>query len=123
MSRAQTLSPAEAAPHVPVEVAARGYWELFWLRFGRDRLAVGSAVYIILLLLFAFAGAPIFRHILGHGPNYIFAYGVNPHTLAPVGPWSHIISPCEWKENPPSKRLTVSAWSAWSHTTVLRWPG
>ena len=29
-----------------------------------------------------------------------------------VGPWSHIISPCEWNENPPSKRETVSSWVA-----------
>ena len=38
----------------------------------------------------AFVGAPISAHILGHGPNDIFADGVDPQTLAPVGPWTHI---------------------------------
>jgi ABC-type dipeptide/oligopeptide/nickel transport system permease subunit len=28
--------------------------------------------------------------ILGHGPNHIFAFGVDQSTLAPVGPWSHV---------------------------------
>jgi peptide/nickel transport system permease protein len=38
----------------------------------------------------AFAGAPIMRHVLGHGPNVIYAFGVEQKTLAPVGPWTHI---------------------------------
>ena len=29
-------------------------------------------------------------HILGHGPNDIFADGVDPQSLTPVGPWTHI---------------------------------
>ncbi len=29
-------------------------------------------------------------HLLGHGPNTIFANGVDQHSLAPVGPWTHI---------------------------------
>ena len=29
-------------------------------------------------------------HVLGHGPNTIFANGVDQHSLAPVGPWTHI---------------------------------
>ena len=30
------------------------------------------------------------KHVLGHGPNTIFANGVDQHSLAPVGPWTHI---------------------------------
>ena len=71
-------------------VKARGYWELVWIRFKRDRLAVASIVFIVFLLLSAFVGAPICRAFLGHGPNDIFPNGVDPNTFAPVGPWTHI---------------------------------
>jgi ABC-type dipeptide/oligopeptide/nickel transport system permease subunit len=91
------IAPNEA---VPTEVAplageaqavkARGYWELVWSRFKRDRLALASIGFILLLLFSAFVLAPIMAHILGHGPNDIFADGVDPHSLAPVGPWTHI---------------------------------
>jgi ABC-type dipeptide/oligopeptide/nickel transport system permease subunit len=90
------LGPGDA---VPVEIApvgaaqavkARGYWELVWSRFRRDRLAVLSVGFIVFLLFSSFVLAPVFAHILGHGPNDIFADGVDPHSLAPVGPWTHI---------------------------------
>ncbi len=72
------------------KVEARGYWELVWTRFKRDRLAVASVGFIIFLLLTAYAGAPLAAHLLHHGPNDIFANGVNQETLTPVGPWTHI---------------------------------
>ena len=78
----------EAGSGQPVK--ARGYWELVWIRFRRDKLALLSFGFLIWLVLMAFIGAPIFKHILGHGPNDIFANGVDPTTLAPVGPWTHI---------------------------------
>jgi peptide/nickel transport system permease protein len=91
------LGPGDA---VPVEIApadgraqavkARGYWELVWSRFRRDRLAVLSVGFIFFLLFSSFVLAPIFAHILGHGPNDIFANGVDQQSLAPVGPWTHI---------------------------------
>jgi ABC-type dipeptide/oligopeptide/nickel transport system permease subunit len=84
--------PAEA-PNIegPVtKVKARGYWELVWIRFRRDRLAMASVMFVIFLLFTAFAGAPIAAHFLGHGPNDIFAYGVNQAKFIPVGPMTHI---------------------------------
>jgi len=71
-------------------VKARGYWELIYVRFKKDRLAVAGMVFIIVLVLVAFIGAPIAKHFLGHGPNEIFANGVDQNTLTPVGPWTHI---------------------------------
>jgi peptide/nickel transport system permease protein len=86
----------------PEEVKARGYWELIWTRFKRDRLAVVSGVFIILLFLVAFAGAPIAAHLLGHGPNDQFPYGVDTTTFTPVGPLSHIsAAPYLITVNPP----------------------
>src|SRR5919205_906107 len=71
-------------------VRARGYWEQVWRRFRRDRVAIGGGLFIIFLFLAAFVGAPIAAKILGHGPNDLFAGGVNPNTLLPVGPWTHV---------------------------------
>jgi len=91
------ITPDDAVPTdaLPVEggqtsVKARGYWELIWIRFRRDKLALVSVGFIVFLLLAAFIGGPIMKHVLGHGPNAIFANGVDQHSLAPVGPWTHI---------------------------------
>ena len=68
-------------------VRARGYWELVWIRFKRDKIAIVSGVFVVLLVLVAFAGAPIAKRALGHGPNAIFigTQAVNAD-LQPAGP-------------------------------------
>jgi peptide/nickel transport system permease protein len=71
-------------------VKARGYWELVWIRFKRDKLAVASIFFVVALFFAAFAGGPIASRLLHHGPNDIFRYGVNQVTLTPVGPFRHI---------------------------------
>jgi peptide/nickel transport system permease protein len=60
------------------EVRARGYWELVWRRFRRDKVAIASGFFIILLILTAFIGAPIARYYSGHGPNDIFTVACCP---------------------------------------------
>jgi ABC-type dipeptide/oligopeptide/nickel transport system permease subunit len=83
--------PVEPVPPDAAQaVIARGYWELVWIRFKRDRLALLSVGFIVFLLLMAFVGGPVASRLLHHGPNHIYAYGVNQTTLAPVGPLSHI---------------------------------
>lgn len=72
----------EASSHVK----ARGYWEGVWLRFRRDKFAIGGGVYIVLLFFFAFVGAPLAAHILGHGPDQPFQGGVDADSFLPVGP-------------------------------------
>jgi peptide/nickel transport system permease protein len=67
-------------------VKARGYWELVWIRFKRDKVAIAGGAFVILLVLAAFIGGPIAAKLLGHGPNQIFAYGVDQGSLLPVGP-------------------------------------
>ena len=75
----------------PTFVRARGYWEQVWLRFRRDRVAIAGGVFIILLILAAFAGGPLAAYLLGHGPNdQFFQGGVDQKTLLPVGPWTHV---------------------------------
>ncbi len=66
---------------------ARGYWEQVWLRFRRDKVAIAGGIFIILLVLVAFVGAPLAEQALGHGPNDIFptpGVGVDMN-LVPVG--------------------------------------
>jgi peptide/nickel transport system permease protein len=82
----------EAAGHLgegTEPVKARSYWEQVWIRFKRDKVAMGSGAFIILLVLTAIFGGPIAQHFLGHGPNDIFYAGVNENLL-PVGPMTHV---------------------------------
>jgi peptide/nickel transport system permease protein len=71
------------------EVKARGYWEQVWRRFSKDKIAIASGLFIVLLFLAAYAGAPLAAKALGHGPNEPYTTaGVDQETLVPVGPWT-----------------------------------
>jgi peptide/nickel transport system permease protein len=72
-----------------IEIKARGYWEQVWIRFRRDKIAIGGGVTIIVLILAASLGAPIARHFLGHGPNDQFYTALTP-LGAPIGPFSRV---------------------------------
>jgi peptide/nickel transport system permease protein len=80
-------SGAELGEHE--DVRARDYWEQVWIRFRKDKVAIGSAVFIVLLVLVCFLGAPIAEKIVGHGPNDLFFDGVDER-LIPKGPLSHV---------------------------------
>jgi peptide/nickel transport system permease protein len=73
------------------EVQARDYWEGVWLRLRRDKLAIAGGVFIILLFIVAFAGAPLAERMLGHGPNepFLVSGGLDADQL-PAGPWTHV---------------------------------
>jgi peptide/nickel transport system permease protein len=73
-------------------VRARGYWELVWRRFRRDKVAIASGIFIIVLILVAFVGAPVAKHFIGHGPDDIFTgtAAVDSVSLLPANPWTHI---------------------------------
>jgi len=83
----------ESGPEMGEEgaVRARGYWEGVWLRLKRDKVAIGSAIFIVFLILSAFVGAPLAKRWLGHGPNDIFI-GSNAITaeLLPAGPMTDV---------------------------------
>ena len=82
-------------------VRARGYWELVWIRFKRDKVAIASIVFIVLLIAIAFGGAPLARHYVGHGPNDIFTgtAAVETLSLLPANPWTHIDNIYTGKKN------------------------
>jgi peptide/nickel transport system permease protein len=71
------------------EIRARGYWELVWRRFRRDKVAILSGIFIIFLIVVAFGGAPIAKHLVGHGPNDLF---LSPPAVdlggLPANPWT-----------------------------------
>jgi peptide/nickel transport system permease protein len=71
------------------QLSPPGQWTLFWRRFKRDKWAFGSLILFALLLLLCFVGEPLFRHLLGHGPNDLF-FGAADDTGHPVPPWTHI---------------------------------
>jgi ABC-type dipeptide/oligopeptide/nickel transport system permease subunit len=78
---------------VASNVKARGYWEQIWLRLRRDKLAIAGGVFIIVMLLVAFVGAPIAARLLGHGPNDQFPGAVDPVSFLPVGPMTRVADP------------------------------
>jgi peptide/nickel transport system permease protein len=83
-------------------VRARGYWELVWIRFKRDKVAIVSGVFIVLLIFVAFAGAPIAKRALGHGPNAIFiGTQAVSDDLQPAGPmtWFDYTDPNNGKKH------------------------
>ncbi len=85
-----TIDVPVAAPAELEDVKARGYWELVWVRFRRDRLALVSFGFVIFLFLAAFVGSPIAAKLLGHGPNTIFLTAVTKVSNVPVPPWTHV---------------------------------
>jgi peptide/nickel transport system permease protein len=70
-------------------VRARGYWEQVWRRFKRDRVAIGSGIFIILLVIIAFPGASFAENRLGHGSKDLYFTALDER-LIPVGPWTRV---------------------------------
>jgi peptide/nickel transport system permease protein len=81
-------------------IRARGYWELVWRRFRRDRVAIASGIFIVVLILVAFGGAPIASHLVGHGPNDLFLTppAVNLNGL-PANPWTRSVNELTGKKD------------------------
>src|ERR1700748_2650507 len=83
---------AEGAELAPGEIAARSPRQLFWRRFRADRVAMASAIFILLLILIAIF-APLVVKILGvpgpdvNDPNATDAFGspLGPNAAHPFG--------------------------------------
>ena len=90
------MSMPPAMPPIPVDVLAprevgghsaptRGPWALMWRRLRRDKAALASMAFIILLFSFA-AAAPLFESWTNHPQNASNGAGSDSVTLLPVGP-------------------------------------
>jgi peptide/nickel transport system permease protein len=62
---------------------------LLWRRLRRDRLAVGSGILVVAVIVLVYAGPGILGAIVGHGPNDPLPYAVD-ESLRPVGPWTRV---------------------------------
>ena len=60
-----------------------------WRRFKRDRVAIASIGFLVLLIIAVYPGAWIAEKLLGHGPNDIFPSALDDGLL-PVGPMSRV---------------------------------
>jgi ABC-type dipeptide/oligopeptide/nickel transport system permease subunit len=91
MSVGEIEVPARPAA-VSAEPAVELYspWRIAWRRFRRDRVAMASGIFLIVLLLAIFPGAKIASTALGHGPDDLFPYAVNSDNLKPLGPWTWV---------------------------------
>jgi len=86
MSITELEFQAQGAASGPVQaIQGRSQWQLTWRRLRRDRLAVASAVTIVIVVIAAIA-APLFTSITHHGPNQLFPdTGLSADGI-PVGP-------------------------------------
>ena len=78
-----------AADFVQVEIVGRTPWELFWVRFKRDRVAIAALVFIVLLVLVAILAGPITAAI-AHPPDAQFPQYLDSFGL-PSGPSSRFL--------------------------------
>ena len=85
---ASTETAAEPIPEAEAAaIEGRSPWQLAWHRLRHDKVAIGSAAVIAVIVLLA-VFAPVIALLLGHGPNTQFrTTGLNPQGI-PVGPGS-----------------------------------
>jgi peptide/nickel transport system permease protein len=83
-----TAAPDPLAPEMlsaTIDVRGRTPWQLFSTRIRRDRVALASVSFIVLLVLLAIA-APLIAKITGHGPNELFQREMTDEFGLPKGP-------------------------------------
>jgi ABC-type dipeptide/oligopeptide/nickel transport system permease subunit len=88
MSVTELEFQAQAAAGPVQAIQGRSQWQLTWRRLRSDRMAIASAVVILLVVAVALA-APLFAKLTGHGPNQLFpTIGLSVNGI-PVGPGHH----------------------------------
>ncbi len=81
--------PAPTAD-APAKIAGRTPMQLALRRLRKDKLAIISAVFIVLLILVAIF-APVITAVIGHGPNVQFPNTGLDAFGTPVGPGKHFL--------------------------------
>ncbi len=84
-----TVNPTPGSIEAAAAVYVRGPWSSTWARLKNDRVALVSGVVVAVVLLLCFVGAPVFAHLLGHGPDDPFPLATSDN-LKPVGPWTRV---------------------------------
>jgi len=76
----ETLRPVGGA------VAGRSAWNLFWLRFKEDKVALFGGVVIIVLIVLAIVGGPIAAKATGHPNTAAYPNRMEDEFGVPLGP-------------------------------------
>jgi peptide/nickel transport system permease protein len=66
-------------------VAALTPRQIFWREFRKDRLALVSIVFIVLMIVVAFTAPLVAKHIVHHDPNHLYLTQLDKFNL-PTGP-------------------------------------
>jgi peptide/nickel transport system permease protein len=86
MSELVSTAPGiERAIEESEKIAGRSPWRLFWVRFRRDKVALGAACFIALEILAAIF-APLIVKAFGHPPNAQYPSTLDPQFGTPTGP-------------------------------------
>jgi peptide/nickel transport system permease protein len=84
IGRGDDLVEEIAAPDAE-EIVGRGPWQLFWVRFREDKVALGSLAVIILIILAA-VFAPVIVRAVAHPPNAQYPSALDQQFGMPTGP-------------------------------------
>src|SRR5919198_5421742 len=71
-------------------VVGRTPWQLFWVRFRRDKVALAALAFLILLILAAILAGPITQAV-AHPPDAQFPNALDPQFGTPTGPSSRFL--------------------------------
>lgn len=79
----------------PRTAAGRSIWRIAWSRLRRDKLAMASGAFVVLVALTA-VFAPVLTALFGQDPNQPNYHLLNPLTTTPLGPlggmsWDHLL--------------------------------
>src|SRR5919108_3041436 len=69
-----------------VEVEGKSPRQLFWDRFKRDKVALASLAFLVLLVLVAIFAGVIAKHVVHHGPNDLYQSETLDEFGLPTGP-------------------------------------
>ncbi len=72
------------------EVVGRTPWQLFWVRFRRDKVALAAFAILALLIVVAILAGPITRAV-AHPPDAQFPNALDPRFGTPTGPSSKFL--------------------------------
>lgn len=67
-------------------IVGRSPWQIFWMRFRRDRVALVALGFLVLLVLTAFFASIIASKVVHHGPNDLYRDALSDIGLPEVGP-------------------------------------
>jgi ABC-type dipeptide/oligopeptide/nickel transport system permease subunit len=86
----EALHREGATDFVQIEIVGRTPWQLFWVRFKRDRVALVSLAFIVLLIVVAVLAGPITR-LVAHPPDAQYPNALDPLFGTPTGPSSKFL--------------------------------